>query len=41
MAKHMPVEMVGPEMMEEVLGDIRRNYRKTLYLAKDGMRIDV
>lgn len=41
MAKHMPVELVGPELMEEVLRDIRETYKGVLYLAKDGMRIDL
>ena len=37
----LAVELVGPELMEEVLRDIRETYKGVLYLAKDGMRIDL
>ena len=41
LAIHMPIEMVGPELMEEVAEDILKHYRGDLRLAHDLMRIDV
>ena len=38
---HMPVDIVGPELMEEVLTDIRKGYPGELRLAHDLMRIDL
>ena len=39
--KHLPVELMGPGLMEDVVSDIRRNYAGPLRLAHDGMRIDL
>jgi ribonuclease Z len=39
--KHLPVELMGPHLMEDVVTDIRRNYRGPLRLAHDLMRIDL
>ena len=39
--KHMPVELVGPEFMEDVVTDIRRTYKGPLRIASDLMRIDL
>lgn len=41
LAKHMPLELVGPEFMEEVVIDIRKTYKGPLQIARDLMRIDV
>lgn len=41
LAKHMPVELVGPEFMESVVRDIRKHYAGPLALAHDLMRIDL
>jgi ribonuclease Z len=41
LAKHMPIDLVGPQFMEEVVSDIRRTYRGPLRIAHDLMRIDV
>lgn len=41
LAKHMPIELVGPDFMLDVLEDIRSQYKGTLYLATDGMRVEV
>jgi ribonuclease Z len=41
LAKHMPIERVGPDFMEEVTQDIRSVYAGPLYLAHDLMRIDL
>lgn len=41
MAAHMPVELIGPHFMEEVVADIRRAYKGPLYMARDLMRIDL
>ncbi|MEO8858164.1 MAG: MBL fold metallo-hydrolase [Burkholderiaceae bacterium] len=38
---HMPIHLVGPDFMENVVSDIRRNYQGPLRLAHDGMRIDL
>lgn len=39
--KHLPVELMGPHLLDEVAADIRKNYRGTLRLAQDLMRIDL
>ena len=31
----------GPEMMEEMIGDIRKNWKGDLRMAHDLMRIDI
>ena len=41
LARHMPIELVGPELMESVVRDIRKNYGGPLTLARDLMRIDL
>lgn len=41
LAKHMPIELVGPEFMESVVRDIRRHYDGPLRMAHDLMRIDL
>lgn len=41
LAKHMPIELVGPEFMESVVRDIRKHYKGPLTMARDLMRIDV
>lgn len=38
---HMPVELMGPQRMDEVVRDIRRHYRGPLQIASDLLRIDV
>ena len=41
LATHMPIDIVGPDLLEEVAGNIRKNYRGELRLARDLMRIDI
>jgi ribonuclease Z len=41
LARHMPIELVGPEFMESVVRDIRRHYAGPLAMAHDLMRIDL
>ena len=41
MTKHMPVELMGPEMMEEMIADIRKSWSGDLRMAHDLMRIDL
>jgi ribonuclease Z len=41
LAKHMPIELVGPEFTEDVVTDIRKAYKGPLHIARDLMRIDV
>jgi ribonuclease Z len=41
LAKHMPIELVGPEFMESVVRDIRKHYSGPLAMARDLMRIDL
>jgi ribonuclease Z len=41
LAKHMPIELVGPEFMESVVRDIRKHYSGPLAMAHDLMRIDL
>ncbi|GLK96707.1 MBL fold hydrolase [Achromobacter insolitus] len=40
-AKHLPVELMGPHLMDEIVADIRKNYTGPLRLAHDLMRIDL
>ena len=40
-AMHLPAELVGPHLLDEVAADIRRHYRGPLRLARDLMRIDL
>ncbi len=40
-AIHMPKDIIGPHLMDEVAADIRKNYAGPLRLAHDLMRIDV
>jgi ribonuclease Z len=39
--KHMPVDIMGPHLMDDVVNDIRKNYAGALYIAQDLMRIDL
>src|SRR5262245_12857941 len=39
--KHMPIELVGPHFMEDVVADIRQSYKGPLRIASDLMRIDL
>ena len=41
LAPHMPLELVGPEFMEDVVADIRKNWSGELRMAHDLMRIDL
>ena len=41
LAKHMPIELVGPHFMEDVVTDIRSTYKGPLRIAHDLMRIDL
>ena len=41
MREHMPVERMGPALMEEAVADIRRSWRGDLRMAHDLMRIDL
>lgn len=41
LAHHMPIELVGPQFMEDVVADIRRTYKGPLRIAHDLMRIDL
>lgn len=41
LAKHMPIELVGPDFMESVVRDIRKHYAGPLAIAHDLMRIDL
>lgn len=41
LARHMPIELVGPEFMESVVRDIRKHYARPLSIAHDLMRIDL
>lgn len=38
---HMPIELMGPHLLEEVARDIRKAFKGPLYLAHDLMRIDL
>ena len=39
--EQLPVELMGPQLMDEVVADIRKNYDGPLRLARDLMRIDL
>jgi len=41
MSIHMPEDIIRPDLMEEVVADIRKNYDGPLQLAHDLMRIDI
>ncbi len=41
MSVHMPAEIIGPALLDEVAADIRRSYQGDLRLAHDNMRIDL
>jgi ribonuclease Z len=41
LAKHMPIDLVGPQFMESVVRDIRKHYAGPLTIAHDLMRIDL
>jgi ribonuclease Z len=41
LAKHMPIDLVGPDFMESVVRDIRKHYSGPLAIARDLMRIDL
>jgi ribonuclease Z len=41
MAVHMPAEIIGPELLDEAVTDIRTNYGGELRLAHDLMRVDL
>jgi len=38
---HMPVDEMGPHMMDDVVRDIRKNYNGPLQMAYDLLRIDI
>ena len=38
---HFPVEQMGPQLMDEVVRDIRKNFAGSLQLADDLLRIDL
>lgn len=40
-AHHLPVDLMGPHLMDEIVADIRKNYAGPLRLAHDLMRIDL
>jgi ribonuclease Z len=40
-AHHMPIELMGPAMMDDVVRDIRKHYAGPLRTAHDLMRMDV
>lgn len=39
--RHFPVELMGPDLMDQVVKDIRKNFGGPLYIAHDLMRIDL
>lgn len=41
LAKHMPIDLVGPAFMESVVRDVRKHYSGPLAMAHDLMRIDL
>ena len=41
MSVHMPAEIIGPDLLDEVARDIQRTYKGELRLAHDNMRIDI
>jgi ribonuclease Z len=40
-AHHLPIDLMGPHMMDDVVRDIRKYYGGPLRMAHDLMRIDV
>lgn len=40
-SRHLPADIVGPHLMDEVAADIRKGYQGPLLLAQDLMRIDL
>ena len=40
-ANHLPVDLMGPDMLDEVVRDLRKNYKGSIRLAHDLMRIDL
>lgn len=40
-AKHMPVELMGPQQLDAMVSDIRKEYSGPLRIAHDLMRIDL
>jgi ribonuclease Z len=38
---HLPVDLMGPDMMTDVVRDIRLNYDGPLRMAYDLMRVEV
>ena len=40
-AKHMPVEIMGPDLLDRVAADIRANYDGPLQIARDGLTLYV
>ena len=41
MSVHMPKDIIGPALLNEVAKDIRATYKGELRLAHDNMRIDL
>ena len=41
MGVHMPKELIGPALLDEVAADIKETYSGELRLAHDNMRIDI
>ena len=41
LALHMPIEIVGPDLFEEVVADLRQSYDGPVHLARDGLRFDL
>lgn len=38
---HMPIELVGPDLIDEMVQDIRQNYKGPLHMAKDLSRFEL
>lgn len=38
---HFPVELMGPQLMDQVVREIRKNYAGPLHIAQDLLRIDL
>lgn len=39
--KHLPVELMGPHQIDDMIADLRKNYRGPVRVAHDLMRIDL
>ena len=39
--RDMPADQIGPELLDEMVADIRQNYAGPLQLARDLMRIEI